>query len=144
MTLGLTTVLPAKVPLVLFISLLELSVACSNIHICAIQRNMRCQRFTYAFAFCQITWFVHRLVNDVIISVVFFIIAPAQTIGIGTLLLSVIGSAIAFVAIIIHKSSKTDGCNKRLYSFVFCTAPKWLHGMCMGCFCHNLGVHTLC
>ena len=65
---------------------------------------------------------MHRLVNDAIISVAFFVIAPAQTLGIDTLLLTTIGSGIAFVAIIIHKSSRFGGWNKQLYSFVFCTA----------------------
>ena len=119
-------VLPQKVPLVVLILILELPLACSNTHNAVLndanQPNTRCQRFTHAFALCQIIWFMHRFVNDIIISVVYFVIAPAQTLGIDTLLLTIIGSAIAFVAIIIHKWSRSDGKNKQLYSFVFCTA----------------------
>ena len=119
-------VLLVKVPLVVLILILELSLACSNTHNTILndanQPNTRCQRFAHAFALCQIIWFMHRFVNDVIISVTYFVIAPAQTLGIDTLLLMIIGSAIAFVAIIIHKWSGSEGKNKQLYSFVFCTA----------------------
>ena len=112
----------AKVVFVILILILELPLVCSNTHMLnqANQMNTKCQRFAHAFAFCQIIWFVHRLVNDAIISVVFFVLAPAQTLGIDTLLLTIIGSAIAFVAIIIHRGF--DGCNNQLCSFVFCTA----------------------
>ena len=119
----LLILLSAKLPLVLLILILELSLVCFNTHILnneANQINTRCQRFPHAFASCQMIWFVHRLVNDAIISVVFFVIAPAQTLAIDTLLLTIVGSAIAFVAIIIHRGF--DGCNIRLWSFVFCTA----------------------
>ena len=116
-------VLSIKAPLVLLIFTLDMSVAyfSTNIHNSANQPNSRCQRITHAFALCQIVWFVHRLVDDVIISVMYFIIAPAQTLGIDALLLAIIGSAIAFVAIIIHKRSRSGGCSKQLRCFVVCT-----------------------
>ena len=124
-------VLPTKT---LVILILELPVACFSTNILndANQPNTRCQRFAYALALCQrfahalalcqIVWFIHRLVNDVIISVAFFVIAPAQTLGIDALFLATIGSAIAFVAIIIHKWSRFGGCNKWLCCFVLCAA----------------------
>lgn len=68
-------VLPIKLPLVLLILTLETSAACFNTHLLnnANQINTRCQRFGHAFAFCQIIWFVHRLINDAVISVIFFL-----------------------------------------------------------------------
>ena len=57
---------------------------------------------------------MHRLVNDIIISVVFFVLAPAQTLAVVTLLLFTIGSAIAFVAFIIYK-----GCNRKICCIAF-------------------------
>ena len=50
-----------------------------------------------SFGFCQVLWFAHRLLIDMIMSVIFFIIAPAQTIGIITLLLFTILCAIVFI-----------------------------------------------
>lgn len=109
-----------KIPIVLLILIPELIVTCFSTHETNQIRRCTRQRFSHAFDFCQIIWFVHRLVNDVIISVVFFVIAPTQTLGIDALLLVIIGSAIAFLAIIIHKGS--DGCNKQLCSFSVCIA----------------------
>ena len=111
--------LPAKVPLVLFILILETPVVCFNTSILnqANQMNTRCQRFAHAFAFCQIIWFVHRLVNDAIISVMYFVLAPAQTLGVITLLLSTIGSAIAFTAIPIYNFK---GCNRKTCTSMIC------------------------
>ena len=51
-----------------------------------------------SIGFCQILWFAHRLLIEVIISVIFFVIAPAQTVGVITLLLFTILSAIIFIA----------------------------------------------
>ena len=45
-----------------------------------------------------IIWFAHRLIIEAIISVIFFIITPPQTIGIVTLILFTILSAIIFIA----------------------------------------------
>ena len=63
-------------------------------------RNKKRYKIAHAFALGQIIWFGHRLVTDAIISIVFFGIAPAQTLGVVTLLLSVIASAIALVAVV--------------------------------------------
>ena len=60
---------------------------------------------------------MHRLVTDAITSLIFFIIAPAQTLGVVTLLMFIIASAIAFVAIILHK-----GFTKRTCPFISCVA----------------------
>ena len=97
----------AKIPLVLMIFISETTFVCCITTRCKNQNNRmivtnKLHRITHAFALCQIIWFMHRLVNDAIISVVFFIIAPAQTLGVVTLLLFAIASAIAFVAIILH------------------------------------------
>ena len=109
-----TILLPAKVPLVVLILILETSVICSNTHSLngPNQMDTRCQRFAHALAFCQIIWFVRRLINDAIISILFFALAPAQTIGIVTLLLSIIASAIAFTSILIHDYIYKD-CSKK-------------------------------
>ena len=108
--------IPAKVSQVLLILILETPVACFTTHSLN-QPNTRCQRFAHAFALCQITWFVHRLVNDAIISVIFFVLAPAQTLGIVTLLLATIASAIVFVAILIHNFK---GCNRKMCTYMIC------------------------
>ena len=108
-----------KIPLVVFILILETPVVCFNTHLLntANQPNSRCQRFSHAFALCQIIWFVHRLVNDAIISVIFFVLAPAQTLGIVTLLLATIASAITFIAVLIHNFK---GYNKKMCTFMIC------------------------
>ena len=111
--------IPAKVSQVLLILILETPVACFNTHLLnnANQPNSRSQRFAHAFALCQIIWFVHRLINDAIISVIFFVLAPAQTLGIVTLLLATIASAIVFVAILIYNFK---GCNRKMCTFMIC------------------------
>jgi hypothetical protein len=58
----------------------------------------KCKIFLHSVGFCQIIWFAHRLLIDIVISVIFFVIAPAQTIGIITLLLFTLLSAIIFIA----------------------------------------------
>ena len=115
----LVTMIPIKVPLVLVILILETPVVCFNTKLLnnANQPNTRYQRFSHAFALCQIIWFVHRLVNDAIISVIFFVLAPAQTIGMVTLLLATIASTIAFIAILIHNFK---GCNRKMCTHVTC------------------------
>ena len=133
------SVLFIKIPLTVLMLVLELLAAYFSTPILndatLKRRNVWCQRFSHAFAMCQITWFVHRLVNDTLISIVFFVIAPAQTLGIDTLLLATIGSGIAFVAIIIRRGF--HGCNKFFFSFMFCTI---LNGITM---CGLLFVITL-
>ena len=115
----LRILLPAKVPLVVLILILETPVICFNTHLLndASQMNTKCQKFAHAFAFCQIIWFVHRLVNDAIISVIFFVLAPAQTLGVVTLLLSIIASAIAFASVLIYNFK---GCKRQLCTFMTC------------------------
>ena len=104
-------ILPAKGTLAILMLTLETPVVCSNTHGLnqnnGMIMNKKRYRFAHAFGLCQIIWFVHRLVNDAIISIIFFIIAPAQTLGVVTLLLFIIASVILFVAIIIHKDFKT-------------------------------------
>ena len=110
-----------KVPLVILILILETAVICFNTRELdqnnGMTMNKKRYRIAHAFALCQIIWFMHRLVNDAIISIIFFIIAPAQTLGIITFLLFVIASTIAFVAIILHKGLKRKTC-----LFLFCVA----------------------
>ena len=115
-------ILPTKIPLVGIILILETPVTCFNTHLHN-QPNTRCQRFAHAFALCQIIWFVHRLVNDAIISVIFFVLAPAQTLGIVTLLLATIASAIAFIAILIHNFK---GCNRKMCTHMTCVTMNGL------------------
>ena len=112
--------LPAKAPLVVLILILETPVICFNTHLLndGSQMNTKCQRFIHAFAFCQIIWFVHRFINDAIISVIFFVLAPAQTLGIVTLFLSIIASAITFAAVLIYDSKG----NRKKCSFIICMA----------------------
>ena len=81
---------------------------------------------------CLLSDYLHGLCTDLC---VFFVIAPAQTLGIDTLLLMIIGSAIAFVAILIHRGF--HGCNKPLFSFIFCIALNGSDG-----FCYHFGVHN--
>ena len=87
-------ILPAKGALAIFILTLEMPVVCSNT--CGLNQNngmimnKKRYRIAHAFGLCQIIWFMHRLVNDAIISTIFFIIAPAQTLSVVTLLLFVI------------------------------------------------------
>ena len=109
----------AKAPLVLFILIIETPLVCFNTHGDNMDNvlNKKRYRIAHAFALCQIIWFGHRLVTDAIISIVFFVIAPAQTLGVVTLLLSVIASAIAFVAIALHK--EFSSCNKKTCTFLF-------------------------
>lgn len=117
----------AKIPLVLLILALELPLACFNTHI-TYRSNLKYHRFVHAFFFCQIVWFLHRLVNDVIISVAFFIIAPAQTLGIDALLLTIIGSYIAF-SVISHKRSRANSHHKKCCqscSFVLCMTTNFV------------------
>ena len=71
----------AKAPLVLFILIIETPLVCFNTRGVTVDNVLHKKRYriAHAFALCQIIWFGHRLVTDAIISIVFFIIAPAQT-----------------------------------------------------------------
>ena len=117
----LASILGIKAPTVLFILILEMPVVCSNTHGLnqnnGMIMNKKRYRIAHAFALCQIIWFMHRLVTDAIIAIIFFIIAPAQTLGVVTLVLFVISSTIAFVAIIMHKGFK-----RNIYSSLICVA----------------------
>ena len=119
---AIVTLIPYKAPLVLIIMIIETPLVCFNKHGDNMESalNKKRYRIAHAFALCHIIWFGHRLVTDAIISIVFFVIAPAQTLGVVTLLLSVIASAIAFVAIILHKGF--TGCNKKYCMFLFCAS----------------------
>ena len=108
-----TILLPSKVLLLLF---LELPVICCRTYELN-QNGRKWYRPLHAFALWQIICFIHRLIIDIIISLVFFILAPAQTVGVVTLLLSVIASAIASVAIIINKGCA--GCPES-YDSIWC------------------------
>ena len=90
----------------LLIVCLETPVVCFYAHKVHQASNPRHYKIAHAFAVCQIIWFLHRVVNDVIIAVVFFVLAPAQTLAVVTLLLFTIGSTIAFVAFIIYKGCR--------------------------------------
>ena len=117
----LAIMFPTKIMQVLLILILETPVACFNTKLLnnANQPNTRCQRFAHAFALCQIIWFVHRLVNDAIISVIFFVVAPAQTLSVVTLLLATIASAIAFVVIFSRNFRGNNGLI-RTYTCMIC------------------------
>ena len=105
-----------KLMLLLLIVCLEVPAICFCTHKAHQESNLRCYKIAHAFALCQIIWFLHRFINDVIISVVFFVLAPAQTLAVITLLLFTVGSAIAFVAFIIYKGKTKKFC------FICCAA----------------------
>ena len=109
------SVLAYKVMLIVFI---ELPLVCLGTYE-RDQNDIKRYKLLHAFALWQIICFIHRLVIDIIISVVLIIISPAQTLGVVTLLLSIIASAIAFVAIIINRgcASCRTSCK-----FMFCAA----------------------
>ena len=77
----------------------------------------KCSCALLSFGFCQVLWFAHRLLTDMIMSVVFFIIAPAQTIGIITLLLFTILCAIVFINQLFGIKCQRD---KKTLSSLFC------------------------
>ena len=105
-----------KVPILFIILTLETPFICYTAYN-VYQTNKKCYRIAHAFAFCQLIWFVHRLVNATIISIFYFVVAPAQTLGVITLLFSIIASAIAFVYIIINK-----GCSRTSCKYISCAA----------------------
>ena len=105
-----------KFLLVFIILILETPVICYTVHKVD-QTNKKCHQLAHAFAFCQLIWFIHRLVNATIVSVIYFVVSPAQTLGVVTLLFSIIASAIAFVYIIINK-----GCRRTSCKYISCAA----------------------
>lgn len=104
--------LTLKLFLVALIMITDLVVSCLST--CK-HNKRRLHQILHALALCQIIWFVHRLAADAIISVIIFIIAPAQTLGTVTLLLSTVVCAILFVSSLLKK-----GC-RRCSKEVFCT-----------------------
>ena len=82
-------------------------------------------KIMHALALCQIIWFVHRLATDAILSVIAFIIAPAQTLGLITLLLFTVICAILFVSSLFQKfqaccSCSSCTCERSTLPTIFC------------------------
>ena len=79
----------------------------------------------HALALCQIIWFVHRLATDAILSVIAFIIAPAQTLGLITLLFFIVVCAILFVSSLFQKfqaccTCSSCTCERSTLPTIFC------------------------
>ena len=105
-----------KVLFTVLIIIVDISVSCIN----TLKHNhKRLLGIMHALALCQIIWFVHRLATDTIICVLIFIIAPAQMLGIITLILSTIVCAILFVSSLLKKGCKCR-CSKEILSLL-CT-----------------------
>lgn len=80
----------------------------------------------HALALCQFVWFVHRLATDAIISTILFAIAPAQTLGLITLLLSMIICAVIFVSSLLQQClACTSRCTctreRKIVTTMFCS-----------------------
>jgi hypothetical protein len=99
-----------KIVLVSLIFIFDVAVSCFN----TCKHRPGFSSAMYALALCQITWFMHRLATDTIIFIIAFTVAPAQTLGIVTLLLSTIVCAVLFVSLLLKKCQA--GCNCRNYS----------------------------
>ena len=98
-----TIYLIIKVVLVVIIITLDMLVSCRS----TLKHNKkRLQGIFHALALCQIIWLGHRVATDAIISVIAFVIAPAQTLGTVTLLLSTVAFMILFVSSLIKQRSK--------------------------------------
>ena len=98
-----------KLPLMVLIFTIEIITVSYNTFK---HHPMKCLNWiAHLFASCHILWFLHRLVTDIIISITSFITAPAQTLGVLTLILSTVACVIIFVAHMIHKG--LDGCRRR-------------------------------
>ena len=89
--------LAVKLLLVVIIIILELVISCIST-----LKHRSMYGIIHALALCQIVWFGHRIATDAIIFVIAFIIAPAQTLGTATLLLSTIACMILFVSSLLH------------------------------------------
>ena len=88
-----------KILLMILTFILDISICCFTTF------RYTCNRWhkiMHAFALCHIVWFVHRVSTDAIISIILFAIAPAQTLGIVTLLLSTLACAIILLAQLIN------------------------------------------
>ncbi len=109
-----------KLLLVVLIIILDLLVSCLSTLM--IKHNKkRLHGILHAIALYQIIWFGHRVATDAIISVIAFIIAPAQTLGTVTLLLATVACMILFVSSSLKK--RCQCCS----TAVFCTV---LIGIC--------------
>ena len=89
--------LAVKLLLVVIIIILELVFSCLST-----LKHRSMYGIMHALALCQIVWFGHRVATDAIIFVIAFIIAPAQTLGTATLLLSTVACMILFVSSLLH------------------------------------------
>jgi hypothetical protein len=101
-----------KLLLVVMIIILDLLVSCRS----TLKHNKkRLHGILHALALCQIIWFGHRLATDAIISVIAFVIAPAQTLGTVTLLLATVACMILFVSSLLKQRCQCRS------TTVFCT-----------------------
>ena len=100
-----------KLPLMVLVFTVEIITISYNTYK---HQPMKCRRWlVHSLACCHILWFVHRLATDMIMSIMSFILAPAQTLGILTLILSTVACMIIFVAYVVHKGTIGGGCNRR-------------------------------
>jgi hypothetical protein len=106
------TYLSIKLVIVIMIIILDLLVSCRS----TLKYNKkRLYGIMHALALCQIIWFGHRLATDAIISVIAFVIAPAQTLGTVTLLLATVACMILFVSSLLKQRCQCRS------TTVFCT-----------------------
>jgi hypothetical protein len=114
--------LKLKTVLVLLIFIFDVILSCFN----TCKHRPGFSSAVYALALCQITWFLHRLATDIIICVIAFIVAPAQTLGMVTLLLSTIVCAVFFVSLMLKKcqagcNCRNCICNRNTFPTICCT-----------------------
>lgn len=96
-----------KIVLVFLIFIFDITVSCFN----TCKRRHGCSSAMYALALCQIIWFIHRIATDIIIFVIVFTVAPAQALGMVTLLLSIIVCAVLFVSLLLKQCYARLSCN---------------------------------
>ncbi len=107
-----------KIVLVFLILIFDITVSCFN----TCKHRPGCSSAVYASALCQITWFMHRLATDIIIFVIAFTVAPAQALGMVTLLLSTVGCAVFFVSKCqAGCSCRNCTCNRKTFPTICCT-----------------------
>ena len=118
----LTSYLIIKSFLVAIICISDLVVSC--FYMCRSKYSYQ-GKIMHALALCQFIWFVHRLATDAIISIIEFVIAPAQTLGLITLLLSILVCAILFVSSLFQKyqacCTSRCTCERNILSTIFCS-----------------------
>ena len=76
-----------------------------------------CKIFLQSTGLCQFLWYAHRLLIEITMSIIFFIIAPAQTVGMITLLFFTILCAIIFIAQFFDKKCH---CDRKTLSSLIC------------------------